>query len=66
MTGIYVRVERNGKWENLEIEELTHEELKEFLKTKNSEWKDNLLELLLEYLHELSLLEGQKNRNVSF
>ena len=32
MTGAYVRVQRNGEWQNLEIDELTDQELTTFLK----------------------------------
>jgi hypothetical protein len=33
MTGAYLRALRNGKWENIEVEHLTEEELKDkFLK----------------------------------
>ncbi len=27
MTGAYLRMKRNGKWENIEIDQLTNEEL---------------------------------------
>ncbi len=30
MTGIYVRAQRDRKWQNVEVEELTDEELREF------------------------------------
>ena len=32
MTGAYLRVKRNGKWENIEVEHLTDEERWEILK----------------------------------
>jgi len=34
MTGIYVRVKRNGKWENVEFELLTNKEMEEFIEMK--------------------------------
>lgn len=30
MTGAYVRVQRDGRWENVEIDQLTYDELTEF------------------------------------
>jgi hypothetical protein len=32
MTGAYLRVKRDGKWQNLEVEHLTDEEREELLK----------------------------------
>ena len=34
MTGIYVRVKRNGKFENVEFELLTNKEMEEFVAMK--------------------------------
>lgn len=34
MTGAYVRIQRNGKWENVEIDQLTDFELAEFAKSQ--------------------------------
>ena len=36
MTGAYVRIKREGKWDNIEIEYLTDEELEKFLTEKDS------------------------------
>jgi len=36
MTGAYVRIKRGEKWDNIEIEYLTDEELEEFLTEKDS------------------------------
>ena len=36
MTGIYVRVKRNGKWENVEFELLTDKEMEEFIAVKQA------------------------------
>ena len=40
MTGVYVRVKRKGKWENIEFELLTDKEMQEFAdsNTSNSGW----------------------------
>lgn len=45
MTGIFVRVKR-GQWIDEEIEHLSNEELREFLATKDENWKDNLINSL--------------------
>lgn len=37
MTGIYLRVKRDEKWQALEIEELTEEELREVFKLATKE-----------------------------
>ena len=37
MTGVYVRVKRNGKWENIEFELLTDKEMEEFVATKQEQ-----------------------------
>ena len=34
MTGLYIRIERDGKWQNLEIEDLTDDELDKFCAEK--------------------------------
>jgi len=36
MTGAWLRVERNGKWENIEVEYLTEEELDEIIGSRSS------------------------------
>lgn len=40
MTGIYVRVKRNGKWENIEFELLTDKEMEEFVTMKQEQKLD--------------------------
>ena len=60
MTGAYIRIERDGKWQNIEVENLTVEERKEVFKGREPEellrWIDMLcqavcaLELNLESL----------------
>jgi site-specific recombinase XerD len=37
MTGIYIRVKRDGKWQSLEIEQLSQEELVEVFKDADKE-----------------------------
>jgi len=40
MTGVYVRVKRNGKWENIEFELLTDKEMEEFVAVKKALKRD--------------------------
>jgi hypothetical protein len=54
--GIYVRIQRDGKWVNLDITELTYEELREFFESKKSEpelneWFDHFLEMCFRTMH---------------
>lgn len=40
MTGAYLRIKRNGKWENIEIDQLTDDELNEIEITQpNRGWE---------------------------
>ena len=36
-TGFYIRFERDGKWQNLDIADLTNEEFRQFLQSHTSE-----------------------------
>jgi len=40
MTGVYVRVKRKDKWENIEFELLTDKEMEEFVATKQEQKQD--------------------------
>ena len=40
MTGIYVRVKRNSKWDNIEFELLTDSEMEEFVAEKQEQKQD--------------------------
>jgi len=40
MTGIYVRVKRNGKFENVEFELLTDKEMVDFIEMKREQKQD--------------------------
>ncbi len=50
MTGAYLRVKRNGKWENIEVEHLTDLERKEVLgdDTRLIHWLNCVCEKLVE------------------
>jgi len=43
MTGAFLRVEREGKWENIEVEHLTEIELSEIIGSRN---KDEIMNWL--------------------
>ena len=36
MTGAYVRIYRNGEWQNIEIDQLNESEIDEFMKTMDT------------------------------
>ena len=40
MTGVYVRVKRKGKWENIEFELLSDKEMEEFVAEKQKQKQD--------------------------
>jgi len=50
MTGIYFRVQRNGKWQSLDLAELTTAEAKSVLGTFD---KDALIRTILRLLKEV-------------
>ncbi len=49
MTGMYVRVEREGRWENFELEDLSEAELRTFFasKTDPAELRDWCVAIVL-------------------
>lgn len=53
MTGTYVRIERDGKFENIEVEKLTEEELELFFKDKDKEELLRWLKFTLRYIREV-------------
>ena len=46
-TGIYIRICRGTKWQNLDIAECTEDELRTFLASKEKVWLINLILTLL-------------------
>ena len=50
-TGIYFRVNRDGKWQNLLFEELLYEERKEVLKDKEHEFVVSLCNTLADVIN---------------
>lgn len=53
LDGIYFRVQRNGKWENVCYTDLTEAEAKEKTKDKDVEWFKELARLLAMRLREI-------------
>lgn len=53
LDGIYFRVERNGKWENLCFSDLTEEEQKEVLKDKPISFVLQVAVEMAKRLHEI-------------
>ena len=54
MTGAHVRIERDGKWQSIEIEYLTKEELYEFFEGKPPEEIFKWVLMLCETLKTIS------------
>jgi hypothetical protein len=46
LDGVYFRVHRNGKWQNICFSDLTEEEKDKMLESKNSQWLRNLCKAL--------------------
>ncbi len=47
MTGIYIRIKRNGKWQNIEVEYLTDAERDKVLKGKGlMQWIHTLCKII--------------------
>ena len=46
LDGVFFRVNRNGKWQNVCFSDLTDEEMDEVLESKNREWLKSLCKIL--------------------
>ena len=53
LCGVYIRTERDGKWQNICFSDMTTEEMDKFLATKDKKWVDSLAKILAERLHEI-------------
>ena len=53
LCGVYIRTERDGKWQNICFSDMTAEEMDKFLATKDKKWVDSLAKILAERLHEI-------------
>ena len=52
MTGIFVRVQRDGKWQNLELESLTDEELDKFISTQGADGGWSWVKVLVKWIRD--------------
>ena len=46
LDGVYFRIERNGKWENICFSDLTENEMKHVMKDRDEEWLKSLCMIL--------------------
>ena len=53
-TGIFIRVQRNGKWMSKDIADCTREEILTFLSQKPEAWKDELVVILCDKLYTMA------------
>jgi hypothetical protein len=56
MTGAYLRVERDGEWQNVEVEHLTEDELKANFLTRTPEELVSWLNMTCAFLRKLQPL----------
>lgn len=52
MTGVVVRIMRDGRPQNLDVDEMTEEELRAFLETKPPIWVLNLAVILAGWIRD--------------
>lgn len=52
LDGIYFRVKRDGKYENICFSDLTEEEMRNFLNEKDKGYKDSLIAYLRKYINK--------------
>ena len=53
LDGVYFRVERNNKWENICFSDLTDEEQEEMMKDRSEIWLKSLCKILGNTLHNI-------------
>lgn len=46
LDGVFFRVNRNGRWQNVCFSDLTEDEIDEVLESKNREWLKSLCKIL--------------------
>ena len=61
MNEVYVKVRRNGKYENVKVTDLTEEEFAEYISTKNESKK---LKHFLKTIHSYARYLEQENRRL--
>jgi len=63
MSGAYLRVKRNGKWENIEIEHLTNTELYEIIGSRDKEEIMDWLSMICRKLKHIEKTYFEKVEN---
>ena len=53
LDGVYFRIKRNDKWDNICFSDLTEKEMNEVLKDKDAEWLKRLCIILGKTLREI-------------
>lgn len=53
LDGVYFRIERNGKWQNICFSDLTEEEMTKMLENKSDEWLKSLCKILGKRIREI-------------
>jgi hypothetical protein len=53
LSGVFVRIERGGKWVNMDFADLTEDEMKTFLAKKDTAWITGLAVILACTIREL-------------
>lgn len=53
LDGVYFRVERNGKWENVCFSDLTEEEMDKVMSNKDADWLKGLCKRLGNVIKEI-------------
>lgn len=53
LDGVYFRVKRNEKWQNICFSDLTEEEMDEILKDRNEEWLRSLCKILGQTIRDI-------------
>ncbi len=68
LDGVYFRVKRNEKWENICFSDLTEDEMKEVMTGRSKEWLKSLCIILGQVIRRIAInlilsVEGRKRVN---
>lgn len=58
LDGVYFRIKREGKWDNICFSDLNDNEMKDVLKNKDDVWKISLLTILADVCKRLTVEAG--------
>lgn len=53
LDGVYFRIQRDEKWQNICFSDLTEEEMKNVMESKDEEWLKSLCIILGQTIHEI-------------